>query len=140
MARKLKVVFDTNIYISAILFGGNPRTILELARTREIELITSKVILLELAEKLREKFEWENSEISNVIEGISKFIKIVEPKEQIDLISQDPRDNRILEAALGGKVDYIISGDKKHILSLKKFEEIEIISAQEFLSLYYKKN
>ena len=140
MARRIKAVFDTNIFISAILFGGNPRMCLELARNKEIKLITSRAILLEVAIKLKEKFEWESSEIADVIEGIGKFAKIAEPKEQIDLISQDPQDNRILEAALEGKVDYIISGDKKHILSLKKFEEIEIVSAQEFLNIHYKKN
>ena len=140
MARKIKVALDTNIFISAILFGGNLRMCLELARNKEIKLITSRAILLEVAIKLKEKFEWESSEIADVIEGIGKFAKIAEPKEQIDLISQDPQDNRILEAALEGKVDYIISGDKKHILSLKKFEEIEIVSAQEFLNIYYKKN
>ena len=140
MARRIKAVFDTNIFISAILFGGNLRMCLELARNKEIKLITSRAILLEVAIKLKEKFEWESSEIADVIEGIGKFAKIAEPKEQIDLISQDPQDNRILEAALEGKVDYIISGDKKHILSLKKFEEIEIVSAQEFLNIHYKKN
>jgi len=140
MARKIKAVFDTNIFISAILFGGNPRTCLDLARNKEIKLIASRAILLEVAEKLKEKFEWESFEVADVIEGIGKFAEIVEPKEQIDLISQDPRDNRILEAALEGKVDYIISGDKKHILSLKKFEGIEIVSVQEFLNIYYKKN
>ena len=140
MARRIKAVFDTNIFISAILFGGNLRMCLELARNKEIKLITSRAILLEVAIKLKEKFEWESSEIADVIEGIGKFAKIAEPKEQIDLISQDPQDNRILEAALEGKVDYIISGDKKHILSLKKFEEIEIVSAQDFLNIHYKKN
>ena len=140
MARRIKAVFDTNIFISAILFGGNPRTCLDLSRNKEIKLITSRAILLEVAEKLKEKFEWESFEVADVIEGIGKFVEIVEPSERIHLISQDPSDNRILEAALEGKVDYIISGDKKHILSLRKFEGIEIVSAQEFLNIYYKKN
>lgn len=140
MVHKLTVVFDTNIFISAILFGGNPRTCLELARNKEIQLITSKPILLELAQKLKEKFEWEDSEIADVIEGIGKFAEVVEPSEQIDLIDQDPEDNRVLECAKEGKANHIISGDKKHILSLKHFERVEIVSAQEFLNLYYKKN
>lgn len=139
MARKIKAVFDTNIFISAIIYGGNPRTCLELARIKEIKLITSRSILLELARKLKEKFEWENSKIADVVEGIGKFAEVVEPNEQIDLIRQDPEDNRVLECAKEGKANYIISGDKKHILSLKQFKGIEIVSAQEFLGLFYKK-
>ena len=140
MARKIKAVLDTNIFISAILYGGNPRTCLELARNNEIRLITSRPILLELAQKLKEKFDWENSDIRETIEGIGKFATIVEPQEQVDLIDQDPKDNRVLECAKEAKADFIISGDKKHILSLREFEGIEIVSSQEFLSTYYKKN
>lgn len=140
MVRKIKAVLDTNIFISAILFGGNPRTCLELARNKEIRLITSRTILLELAQKLKEKFDWENSDVVETIEGIGKFAEIVEPQEQIKIIDQEPKDNRVLECAKEGKADFIISGDKKHILSLRKFEGIEMLSSQEFLSTYYKKN
>lgn len=137
MKAKLRVVFDTNIFISAVIFGGNPRQCLELAREGKIRLFCSKSILLELAKKLKEKFLWEDEDIKEVILGISEFAQIVEPKIKIDIIKQDPPDNRILEAALEAKVDYIISGDKKHLLSLKKFESIPIISANEFLKMFY---
>ena len=80
------------------------------------------------------------SEITELIEGISKFAQIVEPRRRVELIKEDLSDNRILEAAVEGEADYIISGDKKHILSLKKFERVEIVSAQEFLNTFYKKN
>ena len=66
MKHKLKVVFDTNIFISAIIFGGNPRQCLELSRKKKIQLQTSRAILLELAEKLREKFVWPEEEIQSV--------------------------------------------------------------------------
>jgi putative PIN family toxin of toxin-antitoxin system len=108
-----KVVFDTNIYISAIVFGGNPRVCLEMARAGEIRLFTSKVLLLELAKKLRSKFNYSETEIKEIIVGISKFAKIVEPREK--------------------KADFIISGDKRHILPLKKFEGTKIISAADFI-------
>lgn len=134
------VVFDTNIYISAIIFGGNPRQCLELARGGEIKLIVSKAILLELAEKLRDKFNWPEEDIAEVIYGISVFIKVVIPKKKIKIIKVDPTDNMFLEAALEAKVDYIISGDKKHLLSLKKFQGVPIISAKQFLDIFYNKN
>ena len=79
MKPKLKVVFDTNVYISALLFGGNPRQCLELARALEIELVCSKAIYLELAEKLQSKFFWEVGAIKELIIGLSKFSTIVLP-------------------------------------------------------------
>ena len=130
------VVFDTNIYISGIIFGGNPRICLEMARVGEIRLFTSKVLLLELAKKLKGKFDWTDEGVKEVIVGISKFAEIVEPKEKIDLIKKDPSDNRVLEVAKKIKGDFIISGDKKHILSLKKFEGTKIISAADFIKRY----
>ena len=131
-----RVVFDTNIYISGIIFGGNPRICLEMARAGEIRLFTSKVLLLELAKKLKGKFDWTDEGVKEVIVGISKFAEIVEPKEKIDLIKKDPSDNRVLEVAKKIKGDFIISGDKKHILSLKKFEGTKIISAADFIKRY----
>lgn len=137
MKAKLKVVFDTNIFISATIFGGNPRQCLELVRESQIQLVTSKAILLEFAKKLKEKFLWPDSDIKEVILGISEFAQIVVPKEIIQIIKHDLPDNRILECAKESKADYIISGDKKHLLSLKKFEGIPVISASEFLKIFY---
>lgn len=137
MKRKAKVVFDTNIYISAILFGGNPRVCLELARTGEIELFASHSILLELAFTLRESFNWSDSDIRDVIEGMAKFTKVVSPKHKVSKIKEDPDDNRILECAKEAEVDFIISGDKKHLLSLGEFNHCPIISAKRFLEKFY---
>ena len=137
MVPKPKVVFDTNILISAIIFGGNPKTCLELARSGELELYTSKPLLLEFAQKLKVKFKWDDQDINDVIEAIAKFAQITKPKLKITLIKKDPPDNRVLECALEAKVDYIVSGDKKHILSLKKLKTIPTITATEFLKIYY---
>lgn len=137
MKPKLKVVFDTNIYISAIIFGGNPRQCLELARNKEIELFCSKAILLELSGKLQNKFHWSVQEVIEVIEGISQFAHLISPENKISIIKSDPPDNRVLEAALESKADYIISGDKKHLLSLASFENIPILSAKQFLEVIF---
>ncbi len=136
MPARPKAVFDTNVYLSAILFGGPPRICLELARARDVVLITSRAILLELASTLREKFRWSDKDISAVIVGISKFATIVRPQSKMDVIHEDPDDNRILEAALEGRADFIISGDKRHVLPLKTFEGIRILSAADFLKQY----
>lgn len=136
---QLRVVFDTNIFISAIIFGGNPRAILELARAGEIQLVTSKVILLELAKKLHFKFGWMQDEVEEVISGIGAFAQVVDPGKKIRKIKADPADNRVLEAALEAQVEFIISGDKRHILPLKKFKDVVIMSPSEFLKEVKKK-
>jgi putative PIN family toxin of toxin-antitoxin system len=135
-----KVVFDTNIFISAIIFGGNPRVCLEMARSGEIELFTSKALLLELAKKLQAKFEYQALELKEIIVGITKFAKVVEPKKKVNLIKKDPSDNRVLEVAKEVKADFIISGDKKHILSLRTFEDINILTAAKFIKQFNLKN
>ena len=139
MRSKLKAVFDTNIYISAIIFGGVPENCLDVAINDEIELYTTREILLELANKLTTKFLHTEEDVEDILKGFSKFVKIIEPKVKVDKIKIDPQDNKILEAALEAKADYIVSGDKKHLLSLGNFRNIPIISAKQFLDIFYKK-
>lgn len=140
MSLRLKVVFDTNIYLSAIIFGGNPRRCLEFARERSFDLFVSKEILIELTRVFKRKFRWKKEEIREVVEGILLFTKIVSPKRHIQVIKTDPSDNRILECAKEIGADYIVSGDIKHLLSLHHFENIPILSAKQFLDKLYKKN
>lgn len=134
MAKKTRVVFDTNIYISAIVFGGSPRILLEMARSKDIELYTSKAILLELSRKLIEKFDWDTESTSEVISGIGVFANVVSPSKKLHVIKQDDTDNRILECADVSKADFIVSGDKRHILPLKKFGKTRIVTPSEFLA------
>lgn len=139
MNQKIKAVFDANTYLSAIIFGGNPRQCLELARFREIELFTSRYILLEVARNLQNKFSWAGEDVEEVIKGIVEFAIVVSPQMIIQVIQAHVEDNKILEAAQETKADYIISGDKKHLLSLKQFKDIKIISAKQFLDIFYGK-
>lgn len=138
MKQTIKVVFDANIYLSAIIFGGNSRQCLELAKLQEIKLFVSQSILLEIARNLQKKFGWSEGEVKEAIKGIGEFATLVYPQTAIKIILNHPSDNKILEAAQEAKANYIISGDKKHLLSLKKLKNIKIISAKEFLDLYYK--
>lgn len=135
VAKPPRAVFDTNVFVSAILFGGNPRRVLELARNGQVSLVTSSAILLELAKKLHEKFEWNQDEVKDVIEGIGGFAEVVSPKTKINKIKTDTDDNRILECAKEGSADFIVSGDKKHILPLKKFGKSRIVTPAQFLEI-----
>lgn len=135
----MRIVCDTNIFISGIIYGGSPYEILLKASLKEIKIVVSKDIMLEVAKVLKLKFKWIDTDIYKEIVYLKDLCEIVESRTKISRITNDPSDNKILECAVEGKVDYIISGDKKHLLPIKKFREIPIISASEFLKILYKK-
>lgn len=121
----LRVVYDSNVFILALLFDGPLRVILKMARERKVVLITSKPILTETAGKLREKFKWPEHNIQKFLKQMNRLAKIVNPKDNLNIITEDESDNRILECALAGQAHIIISGDK-HFLRLKQFQNIPI--------------
>ena len=132
---ELKVVLDTNIYISAILFGGNPERIRKLSKEKELEILISEAIIAEIAEVLRKKFNWESWQISQIIDEIRESATLIIPNQTLSITKGDEDDNRILECAVEGKVQYIVSGDKQHLLPLKEYQGVKILSPSEFLIL-----
>ncbi|RLF30940.1 MAG: putative toxin-antitoxin system toxin component, PIN family [Thermoplasmata archaeon] len=116
-------------------FGGKPAQILQRFITGEIEVYISPFILNELERILREKFEWEENRIADVIGRIREKAVEVHPKRRVSVIEGKRDDNRILECALEGKAEYIISGDKRHLLPLKEYRGIKILSPAEFLMM-----
>jgi putative PIN family toxin of toxin-antitoxin system len=133
---KIKVVIDTNVFISALLFGGNALEIIRLFLKGDIEVYLSPFIIEEVTRILREKFLWEEAKIEKILELIRSKTKEVYPQVKVSIIKSKDEDNRILECALESKVDYLISGDKRHILPLKEFKGIRIVSVSEFLDKY----
>lgn len=131
MAR-LKVVVDTNVLVSAWLFGGKPRIVLELVLNGQIEGAISPQLFSELSDVLLKKFNFSIAKTRAVERKIRDRFRIVQPKFPIAIL-KDEGDNRVLEAAITGKCDFIITGDKE-LLALKKFKKIVIISPEEFLS------
>ena len=129
----ISVILDTNVLVSAAIFGGTPFVCLEMARSGEFLFCTSPVLLNELARILRDKFDWLRERIIDFLEGLGEFAKVIEPTYRINLASDEP-DNRVLEAAKTAEVDYIVTGDKKHLLSLKQFENTQILSPAEFVA------
>ncbi|MBI5605407.1 MAG: putative toxin-antitoxin system toxin component, PIN family [Deltaproteobacteria bacterium] len=131
---KLKIVFDTNIYISAFAIpGGKAEEAYLQAIKRKFILCSSLAILAETAKKLKEKFDWSEGKITDLLKAISKTATIVKTKPHIKVLTDDP-DNRILECALKTKADHIVSGDK-HLLSLKAFKGISILSLSDFVRM-----
>jgi len=128
-----KVVLDTNIYISAILTPGKSRRVLELARKRIIEVLISEPILLEIERVLRLKLRRSNFEVIFILKAIRDITILVSPALKLSVIKEDEPDNRVLECAVTGKVNYIVSGNKHHLLPLKEFKGIKILEPAEFL-------
>jgi putative PIN family toxin of toxin-antitoxin system len=132
----IKAVADTNVYISAILFGGKSEAIRELAREGEVELLISEPILAEIAGVLKRKFSWFDWQISEAIKDIRAITTLITPAFTLSVIKEDEPDNRVLECAVEGGASYIVSGDEHHLQPLKEFEGIKIISPTQFSELF----
>lgn len=133
MARNpLKVVLDTNVLISALIYGGKPEQIYNLVLEKQIIAITSNILIAELLETLIKKFNFEQRRIEQLERIIKKHFIVVHPKEIIKVV-RDEDDNRALEAAKEGNCGVIATGDRD-LLDLGNFEDIEILTPEEFLA------
>jgi len=134
---KLRVVIDTNVFVSGLTFKGKPREVLDLIWRGDMEACVSSFILKELEETLKVDFSWNRDQIKHAIEKIKAKTILIQPKNKVWVIKGKDDDNRILECAIEGKVQYLISGDRKHLLSLKEYQMIKILSPAEFLKLLF---
>jgi len=128
------ILLDTNVIISALLFGGIPRQILELVIDKRVELVTSPVLLSELSDILRKKFRFSSAMVRKVDSEMRNICRIVEPDIQVRKV-RDPADNRVLEAALFGGCMYIVTGDKD-LLDMRMWQKITIVTPASFLTLF----
>lgn len=128
----MKVVFDTNIFISTFVIpqSHGEKAILKVIE-EEDELLISKDIIDEVLTILTTKFNRDIEAISHVAFYLSEIARLVKPTGRIHILKDDP-DNRILECAITGKADVIITGDKE-MLKLREYKGIKIISLKEFL-------
>ncbi len=130
----MKIVFDTNIYISAFVIpGGNAEKAYLHAIDDDFKLCTSVAILTELARKLEKKFGWEKQKIVQLITSISNVATVLKTTPWLNVLSDDP-DNRILECALKAEADFLVTGDK-HLLKLRNYGNFEIIKLANFLGI-----
>ena len=122
----LRIVFDSNVYISALLFKGIPGKILDMALKNKIILITSTEIIAETVRILREKFKWPEHNIDKFVRRLSDISENIRPGIKFNVIKEKESDNRILECAVSGDASLIVSGDR-HLLKLKKYKNIPIV-------------
>lgn len=132
----LRVVLDTNVLISAIGWRGNPRKVLALCIEGKLNLMQTQETSKELERVLqRPKFNFIPREKKReLLQHLTLISTKVTPKENVEVIREDPEDNKFLDCAVAGKADYIVSGDQ-HLLELNEHEGIKIVTASELLKV-----
>jgi len=131
-----RVVFDTNVLISAAVFpGGVPSKSLQKVEVKKATSVTCREILNEFREKLIVKFDYTEEHAEKVIEKIMILSEIVPITGELKVIAADPKDDMVIECAVAGKANYLVTGDRKHLLPLGHYGEVQIVSPSDFLAL-----
>ena len=134
----LKTVIDTNLFVSSIINkSGIPAKLLQAWQDHDFLLIISDQMLEEMRRVLqyphiKNKYNLKDDDIAKVIDTIERFAVVLHDVGGVDVISEDPDDNKVLACAIAAEADFIVSGDK-HLLKLGKFEDIPIMTAKGFL-------
>ena len=130
----MRVVCDTNVLVSGVLFGGPAREILRRASRGLITNLVSPAILQELEEVLRRrKFGLTDEAASEILQLMRDSFETIHPRARIEAVAADPADNRIVEAAVAGSAEFIVSGDR-HLLSLGEWDGIPVLSPAQMLA------
>ncbi|MDP1722195.1 MAG: putative toxin-antitoxin system toxin component, PIN family [Candidatus Gottesmanbacteria bacterium] len=134
----LRVVIDTNVLVSAIVYGGIPKQILALVVDEHITGVATRVLVAELIDVLSKKFHFSTRRLADSESLIQDSFLIIQPEKTIALLDDDD-DNRVLEAAAEGACGYIVTGDTD-LLRLKQYKAIAIMTPAEFLEMFEGKN
>lgn len=127
-----RVVLDTNVLVSALGWRGAPYEIVRQCLDGRYILLLSPETLAELERVLRyPKLRFSEAQITEYLEQLTEIAELIHPLAELSVIPDDPTDNRILECALAGQANVIVSGDG-HLLQLKVFEGIPILRPQQF--------
>ena len=128
----MRAVFDTNIYVSAFAIpGGRAEAALLKAVEGEVRLVISKPIIHELLDVLARKFGRDAEELARVAVFLAELAEVVQPRRKIEMLSDDT-DNRILECAIAGRAEVIVTGDRA-MLKLGEYQGVRIMTLRGFL-------
>ena len=131
----MRVVLDTNVIVSGLNFPGNERLVLELALRGRFELCLSPFILDEVAGVLVGKFDWAEERSAQALRALGDAATVVETRRLPEVIEDGHPDNRILECAVEASADYLVTGDRRHLLPLQEHQGVRILNAPKFLSV-----
>jgi putative PIN family toxin of toxin-antitoxin system len=128
----VRVTLDTNVYVSAFEFQGLGRRLLHMAVDGDIEVAVSTAIIRETLGVLREKFGWDGSRLNDAKQQILGLARLVEPGQTLDVVKDDPDDNRIVECAVEAGSEYVVTKDKD-LLRIGEYGGIKMIRPADFL-------
>ncbi|OIN95674.1 putative toxin-antitoxin system toxin component, PIN family [Candidatus Desantisbacteria bacterium CG1_02_38_46] len=129
----IRVVPDTNILISSIFWKGKPYQVIKGGFEGKYRLILSAEILAELINKLSDKFTLPQDRIEDEVNLLFHYCDFIEHKIKLEIVKDDPSDNKIIECAISGAAHYIVTGDP-HLKNIKEYKGIKIVSPDKFLS------
>ncbi len=129
----IRVVADTNVYVSAIVFGGNCEAILALARAGVVELYISPALPREMRSVLTNTFEWSVARTGEALATVARLTTLVRPTIRLSGLVTAEADHRVLECAVTVQASILVTGDKKHLHLLKDFRWVRILSPRAFL-------
>lgn len=140
---KCKVVFDTNTLISGLLFLGNEADLLRLLDGGAVKLCMSDDMFRELErvlgyERIKRHVDMSRYNKEDYLEKIAHLAEVVHPNISLNVVAADPSDNHIIECAVEAGAEYIVSGDS-HLLDLKSYKGIQIVSSKRMLEILGKK-
>ncbi len=133
--QKVKIVLDTNIVVSALIFGGVPRKVTDLIVDKAFRPVMSEELMTELRRVITERFPRARHEIEIYERLLRRYAIWVPLGSQTVVVSRDPDDNKFIETALVSDAEYIVSGDKD-LTELKQYDQVKIIKLAEFLKLF----
>ncbi len=128
----MRIVVDTNVIVSALVFGGLPRRVFEAVEEDICEWFYSAEIETETRRVLRDKFDWNNQRLDTYLARLWSLGSRVVPGRPVNAVPEDPSDNRILECATEAAAQVIVTGDT-HLLRLREYEGIAILTPRQFL-------
>jgi len=133
----MRVLIDTNVMISGTFWPGKSKVLLNAVRRGEITCVTSETLLEEFREILTDPqrpFRLSAQDASRIVDAWRSVATVIAPTSHV-AVCRDPDDNRVLECALDGQAEYIITGDKD-LLDLEEFQGMRIINVADFLQIY----
>jgi uncharacterized protein len=135
-----KAVLDTNVWVSALLWGGKPAAIVKAAEEGKVAIFASEETVGEISQvlaypKLVKILQSEGLHHEELIEAVLKVVKFVEATQRVKIVLEHPADDKFIDCALADRADYIVSGDK-HLLKVGNYKETRVVSVNEFLQKF----
>jgi putative PIN family toxin of toxin-antitoxin system len=128
-------VFDTNVLFSAVGWKGAPYRCLELARSGAVQGAICQELVDEFSEKLQSKLLFSPSQALESVIDLLTFLRLAPITGQLKVVPADPNDDKVLECAVLTGATHIVTGDRKHLIPLRKFQQVEIVTPAEFLAI-----